>query len=185
MRQADKTVRALVLLLANAAMAGEPVVGLASPVRTLMFDGLGAAKVGMTVREVESALKLKLTGDEPPSGLDPEGMSDFQACHYVSNDEKLPGVQFMVRDGKVGRIDVSRDAYRTAKGARVGTTEAQVRRLYPDIKMEPHPYDAGGHYLRLTSRDRKYGIIFETNGATVTSFRSGRLEPIGGIEGCE
>jgi hypothetical protein len=91
----------------------------------------------------------------------------------------------MVLDGKVGRIDVSRDAYRTAKGARVGTTEAQVRRLYPGIKMEPHPYDAGGHYLRLTSRDRKYGIIFETDGATVTSFRSGRLEPIRGIEGCE
>jgi hypothetical protein len=157
---------------------------LASPLRTLMFDGLGPAKVGMTVREVESALKLKLTGDEPPSGLDPEGMSDFQACHYVSNEAKLPGVQFMVVDGKVGRIDVGRDGYRTAKGAHVGSTEAEIRRLYPAIEVEAHPYDPGGHYLRLASRDRRYGMIFETDGARVTDFRSGWLEPVGYVEGC-
>jgi hypothetical protein len=81
-------------------------------------------------------------------------------------------------------LDVRRDGYRTAKGAHVGSTEAEIRRLYPAIEVEAHPYDPGGHYLRLASRDRRYGMIFETDGAKVTDFRSGWVEPVGYVEGC-
>jgi plasmid stabilization system protein ParE len=153
--------------------------------RTLSFSGLGPAKIGMTVREIENALRVKLDGDRLPPGLDPAGIAEFRACHYVSNDRDLPGVHFMIMEGKVERIDISGGAYATAKGARVGSREADLRRLYPEAKVEPHPYDDAGHYFVLASADGKNGMIFETHGATVTTFRAGRLQPVRGIEGCE
>lgn len=63
-------------------------------------------------------------------------------------------------------------------------TEEEVKRLYPQAAVERHPYDDAGHYLRLMSCDRQYGMVFETNGRVVTSFRSGKLGPVGYIEGC-
>jgi hypothetical protein len=152
--------------------------------RTLTFAGLGPAKIGMTVHEIENALRVKLEGDELPSGADASDIREFRACHYVSNERDVPGVRFMVLEGKVGRIDISGGAYATAKGARVGLREADVRRLYPEAKVEPHPYEPDGHYLRVISRDRQHAMIFETDGVKVTSFRSGRSEPVGFIEGC-
>jgi len=162
-------------------------IAAAAGVATLVlgFDGLGHAKIGMTVPEVEKALEVKLsTTEEPPPGSSATEWAEFNGCHHVWNAKALPGIQFMVTKGKVVRIEVDAGAYRTSKGAGLKTTEAQLRRLYPEIRVEPHFYDPAGHYFRLESRDRKYAILFETDGVSVTSFRSGYVEPVGYVEGC-
>lgn len=139
----------------------------------LSFKGFGPITVGMSVREAEKALNMSLTEDDAS-----------QSCHYARHDSNLPGVAFMVVDGKIARVDISSPEYRTSKGARVGMTEQEVRRLYPKAAIEPHPYDDAGHYLVVTSDDGRYGIIFETDGKVVTDFRGGWRQPVGYIEGC-
>jgi hypothetical protein len=163
---------AFVFLLGHVAAAGEPVT---SPTRwTLSFKGLGPVKVGMTVQEAEKVLKMKLQEEQ----VDEPG-----GCHHARSERELPGVGFLVIDGRVARVDVSKHTYRTASGARVGMTEKEIRRLYPQIKVEPHQYDPAGHYLILTSADQRYGIVFETDGHLVTDLRGGEREPVGYVEG--
>lgn len=139
----------------------------------LSFKGFGPVTVGMSVREAEKALKVSLNEDDAS-----------ESCHYARNDGDLPGVAFMVVDGKIARVDISSPAYRTSKGARVGMTEQEVRQIYPKVAVEPHPYDDAGHHLVVTSDDERHGMVFETNGKVVTEFRAGWREPVGYIEGC-
>ncbi len=162
----------IAILLGLAAVAAP---WLRKPARwTLSFEGFGPVKIGMTVREAEKALGMKLVENEVS-----------EPCHYAWREGELPGVGFMVLDGKIVRIDVTKDAYRAESGARVGAAEEEIRRLHPQIQVERHPYDDDGHYLVLADRDRRYGMIFETNGKVVTSFRAGERKPVGYIEGCE
>lgn len=151
-------------------MAGEPPAG--SSRWTVSFKGFGPVKFGMTVREAEKALKMRLAEEQTS-----------EACHYASNEKELRGAAFMVIDGKVARVDVY-DAYRTDRGARIGMSEAEIRSLYPGIQVEPHHYDPTGHYLVVTSADGQTGIVFETDGKVVTDFRAGQREPVGYVEGC-
>ena len=162
----------IAVLLGLAALAA-PLVR--KPARwTLSFEGFGPVRVGMTVAEAGKALKVKLVEHEPP-----------EPCHYAWSEGELPGIAFMVLDGRVVRVDVTKDVYRAESGARVGATEEEVRRLHPQVQVERHPYDDDGHYLVLASRDQRYGMIFETDGKVVTSFRAGEREPVRYIEGCE
>ena len=43
-------------------------------------------------------------------------------------------------------------------------TEAEIRRLYPAMRVEPHPYTGPeGHYLVFRARGEPYGLIVETD----------------------
>jgi len=154
----------------------------------LSFAALGPVKIGMTVPMAERALNTKLTAigsmaagwkTDPP--MDPADIDDD--CYYVAA-ETLPGLSFMVVGKKIARIDVTKGGYETERRARIGTTEAELRRLYPHVEVTPHQYDEAGHYFLLTSTDRKYGIVFETDGKVVTNFQCGELEPVQYVEGC-
>ena len=94
----------------------------------------------------------------------------------------------MFEGGRVVRIDISRAGIRTGAGAGVGDSEERIKRLYTGhITVEPHFYDHDGHYLTYspdTSADRGYGMVFETDGTKVTSFRVGTLAAIALVEGC-
>jgi len=78
--------------------------------------------------------------------------------------------------------------YRTASGARVGMSEAEVRRRYgPAMRVEPHPYTGPeGHYLIYRARGEPYGLIVETNYETgrAGSIRVGLWRYVQLIEGC-
>ena len=50
--------------------------------------------------------------------------------------------------------------------------------------MSQHPYDDNGHYLRIDLKGTKYSMILETDGKRVTSYRVGKSEEVGYIEGC-
>jgi pyruvate/2-oxoglutarate dehydrogenase complex dihydrolipoamide dehydrogenase (E3) component len=90
----------------------------------------------------------------------------------------------MVEARRIVRVDILSAVHRTTDGIRIGMTEKEVRKRYPNVRTEEHQYDPAGHYLVLESKDRRYGIVFETDGERVTNFRIGELGPVGYVEGC-
>jgi hypothetical protein len=101
---------------------------------------------------------------------------------------RWPGLAMMVSGGRVVRIETEDARYRTASGARVGMSEAEILRLYgPAMRVEPHPYtDPEGHYLVYRARGEAYGLIVETHYETgrAGSIRVGLWRYVQLIEGC-
>ncbi|MGI0492790.1 hypothetical protein ACN4EG_13485 [Alkalinema pantanalense CENA528] len=143
-------------------------------------NGLGPVLVGMTVAEAEKAAGRKFNTDkEGPNGI---------ACLY-SQPQGLPGVGFMVVDGRIARIDVwSNRKITTFRGAKIGDSEARIKQLYgKQIQVQQHEYDPKGHYLVFVPKDkadRNFRVVFETDGQKVTRFRSGKLPEVEYVEGC-
>ena len=113
---------------------------------------------------------------------------DNSKCAYLASALVPDQIGIMFQDGVVARVDVVKPGIRTASGAEIGSTEDAVKRLYPGrISVEQHRYDPDGHYLRYTpvdATDRPYGMVFETDGKRVTSFRVGTAAAISLVEGC-
>ena len=126
----------------------------------------------------EALRRIGATGENYP---DPD-----VDCSYW-HTPRWPGLNMMVSGGRVVRIETEDRRYRTASGARVGMTEAEIRRLYPTMRVEPHPYTGPqGHYLVYRARGEPYGLILETDPDTgrVVQFRVGLWEAVQLIEGC-
>ena len=77
---------------------------------------------------------------------------------------------------------------RAVSGVGIGSTEEEVGRTDPGkIRVEGHFYLPNGHYLVYTPADPRLahlGLIFETDGRVVTSFRFGLKDSVAQIEGC-
>jgi hypothetical protein len=144
----------------------------------LFINGIGAVRVGMTVSQAAKAAGTKLAGDSPNNN-----------CYYVKPQNQPKNLSFMVTKGRISRVDVRQNTQiTTLKGGKIGDTEAQIKSLYPgQIKVTPHKYVQGGHYLTFIPKDRSnqnYRVVFETNGKRVTEFRSGKLPEVEFVEGC-
>ena len=119
-----------------------------------------------------------------------EGDLASQGCFYYKFQGGVPGLSMMVVGDRIVRIDIRESSKITTRsGAGIGSTEDQVKALYPgQIEVTPHPYVKGGHYLTFVPRstaDSKYRIIFETDQrGKVTEFRAGQLPEVTAIEGC-
>jgi hypothetical protein len=138
-------------------------------------DGVGPAKIGMTLPQLRAALQERLK--EEDSGSD--------ACWYVTS-AKHPHTSFMILGGRFVRVDVTARGIATSDGIQVGDFEAAVRKKYaPSITVAPHKYIDHGHYLTIRSGDRKYGIRFETEKGKITGFYAGLFSAIQYVEGCE
>ncbi len=144
----------------------------------LRFDGIGAVKIGMTLRHVNAALGEKFS---TPKG------TDEQKCFYVE-PTKHPDTGIMMLDGRVARVDVYLPANEaqprtaTVKGVSIGDSESMVQKLYGTaVAVSPHHY-TDGHYLTIESGE--YGLRFETDEDKVTSFYAGTLMAIAFVEGC-
>jgi hypothetical protein len=136
-------------------------------------DGVGPAKVGMNLPQLNMALHEKFAM--------PESKED-QGCFYVTAS-KNPQVSFMIQSGLLVRVDVDRSGLATTEGVQVGDSEEHVKQVYGSrLKVEPHHY-TDGHYLTL--RSGKYGIRFETDQGKVSTFYAGTFEAIQYIEGCQ
>jgi hypothetical protein len=156
--------------------------------------GLGPVQVGMTIRQAEKALGAKLRVEKYSDDSGPDD------CQYAFRaDAKFPEVGYMLNARRIVRIDIEVPGYgpqhspiRTAEGVGLGSTESAVKRAYGrTLKIEPHSYGGGEassepewHYLVVDESDHKRGIIFETEGLKVTSFRAGKYPELGWIEGC-
>lgn len=164
-----------VAIVANAAPALSAAVR-ENPTRDPPLDELAGVKVGMTLAQLRSR-GITITREEE---ADPE-----EPCSWAEV-KGLTDVQFMLDGETVARIDVFSPAYATLGGVRVGQSEAEVRhRLGDRVKVEPHPYTGPeGHYLVVHAKSAPMGLILETDGKKVLSYRIGRWEPVQWIEGC-
>lgn len=140
--------------------------------------GYGPVQTGMTVGQAGDAAARPLTQVNP----------GFEECDYVHfADDSSRAVQFMVIEGRVARVDVNDSTISTSHGVRIGDTEASVEAKYPGrITVSPHKY-VDGYYLTVgpeAPADSGHAIVFETDGARVTTYRAGRMPEVEYIEGC-
>ena len=145
-------------------------------------DGFGRAKVGMTVNAANSAAGTRLVS------LDGK-KTQSKGCAYVKPKTTPEGIQFMLTDGRIARVDVVKNKQiTTVSGAKIGDTEAKIKSLYAGkIQVTPHKYVTGGHYLTFTPDSpnyKNYRVVFETDGNRVTRYRAGKLPEVEFVEGC-
>ena len=137
--------------------------------------GVGDIRFGMPLADVENALGHPFEWEEVLGG-----------CGHGTPKGWADGMQLMVYDGVVPRVDVWRGEGRTEDGFGIGTREAELLKFFGEnAEIGPHPYVDEGHYVTVPWReDTIFRYIFETEGDTVTSFRAGRLPEVRWIEGC-
>jgi len=139
----------------------------------ISFNNVAGVQVGMTIQQASQRLGRKLV----PVGTSNEG------CFYVEPESGNVGITFMVENGYIVRFDVTGNNVLSDQGVKIGDSEEKVKSAYPGrVETERHPYDEKGHYLKI--KNGGFGMIFETDGKNVTSFRAGRLNEVSYIEGC-
>jgi hypothetical protein len=143
-----------------------------TPKYVVTFNSFGGVKVGMTVSKASKALGVRLFSTEQGT------------CRYFEANGRFKDMGFMVNDGTIARFDISERGFATDKGAKVGDTEARIKRLYKgQYKVSKHKY-TDGNYIEVAMKGGKYSIIFETDGKHVTYIRAGRAPEVGYVEGC-
>lgn len=145
----------------------------------LTDSSFGDIRIGMTLTELQSAIGT--LGDTTKLNRE---------CDIVSASDPYrlpPGVSITQVNGRVARIDVENDSIASDKGIRVGDTEAKVKEAYGNaVIVEPHKY-IDGHYLEIrsgTDSATAKGIVYETDGKKVITFRAGFWDPVRWVEGC-
>ena len=132
------------------------------------FQGIGPIRFGMTLKEASVALGESLS--TPP---DTESQS---ACwSTVVPKSAPPGVSFMVIGDTIVRVDVEAAGVATDDSVEVGWTTAQLEQRYGDGLEADHSLGGEPKFI-LASRDpeRRYLIVFLTNGSRIISYRAGR-----------
>jgi hypothetical protein len=122
----------------------------------------------------EAAIALGEPLQAPPS----QDSADIEfACpfYYIRPSTAPAGLSFMVIDDTIVRADVESGAVSTMGGLHVGSSETDVRRQYAGSIDEDRSL-GGETLLILTSTDveRRFLVIFKTDGNRVTSYRAGR-----------
>lgn len=133
-------------------------------ISTVGFDDI---TFGMTVVEAEAESGVCLRPDRPVN----------QECYRVVPDPGPDGISFLVTEGTIERVDVFGGSVTTRSGIGLGSSEAEVAEQFGvALEVRPHP-QGGGNELVLVPTDEadaEFRVVFETNGETVTRYRSGR-----------
>ena len=141
----------------------------------LTYSGLGSLRIGMTLRDAERA-GFKIVVDEQ--------FSEISVCG-LARVSGYDNVQLLFEENRIARIEIYDRKFSTFSGAKVGDTENDIRQIYgARVKVEPHKYDPNGHYMVVSSSDKKYALVFETDGKTVTDLRAGRIPAVHYVEHC-
>jgi hypothetical protein len=144
----------------------------AAPEYVVTFNSFGAVKIGMTVSKASKALGVRLFSTEQGN------------CRYFEANGRFRDMGFMVNNGTIARFDISERGFATDKGARVGDTEARIKRLYKGQYTVSKHFYTDGHNIEVEMKGGKYRIIFETDGKRVTYIRAGRSPEVDYVEGC-
>ena len=140
------------------------------------YDRFGPVKIGMTLSQAAKALGVHVTRDAGYEGSD---------CYYASPKRGFKNIAFMMSGRRIARIDIDSKDCATDRGAKIGDSEARIKRLYKGrYKVYQHKYVDDGHYIEVEIRGGKYSIIFETDGKRVVTYRVGKPEQVGYVEGC-
>jgi hypothetical protein len=144
----------------------------------LGLDSLGPIRAGMTVEQVLALADF--------SGMERRQPAD--QCWYLHYGQVRkgdgPSFQLMIIDGRVVRIELLGTLH-TLSGARIGSTEAELRQLYGSrLDVQPHKYDEKGRTITYRSGDGANGLRFETSSGKVTAIQAGPWEHLNYVEGC-
>ena len=142
----------------------------------LGLGSLGPIRAGMLVEQV-----LPLA-DFP-------GLERRQApgeCWYLRYRAGGADFDLMIIDGKVARLELNgASRLHTFGGAAIGSTEAQLRRLYGSgLDVQPDKYDPAGHTLTYRSSGGEYGLRFATSAGKVTAIQTASWQHLHYVEGC-
>ena len=140
------------------------------------LDEMAGVKVGMTVAQLRAAGFDATKDDGPDPG---------NSCGYA-RIASLKDLFFMLDGDTVVRIEVATPGHPTLRGIEVGMSEGDVlSRLGPAVKIQSHPYTGPtGHYFSVHREGDPFGLIMETDGKKVVSYRIGRWSFVQWKEGC-
>jgi hypothetical protein len=141
------------------------------------YDRLGKIRIGATLKELERD-GLAVAGQDEP-------LDEGSTCTYATFKAQ-PDLAVMLDGPRIVRIDIGGAQHEAPGGVRVGQSEAEaLKRLGGKARVEPHPYTGPeGHYLVVHEEGAPRGLIVETDGKTVQSWRIGQWEQVQWIEGC-
>lgn len=160
----------------NVVNAGNAVAPVPAINETVNFDRLGPIRIGATIGELQRDGLILAKRDDPMEG---------STCGYA-HFKDMPDVAVMLDGDRVVRIDIGDKQHEALGGVRVGMSEADaLKRLGSKAKVEPHPYTGPeGHYLVVHDEGAPRGLIVETDGKEVGSYRFGAWEQVQWVEGC-
>lgn len=144
------------------------------------LTGVGPIRIGMTLEETTDALGLPVV---------PLGSNSNGDCAYYQPDTLSQALGLMVVDNRVIRVDVwPGSSLSTLSGVKIGSTEAELKALYPDqIEEAPNPYTQG-KFLTFVPNDPElalYRLVFETDPqGKVVQFRTGQFPAVTWPDGC-
>ena len=141
------------------------------------INGIGPIRVGMTIQQAQASARTRLLSQGDKLGN----------CWYVKPQGGPRDISFMVIDGQIARVDIyGNSRITTISGAKIGDSENRIKSLYA-VRSTPHEYIQGGHYLTFVPNDRsdrRYRMVFETDGQRVKMIRAGRIPEVEYVEGC-
>ncbi len=149
-------------------LVGAPAFDAASSVSTV---GIDRVTFGMTVAQAETELGAEFVAVDEAAGGD---------CYLVRPAGGPGGVELTVTSNTIERVDITTDLITTRSGAGVGMAETALFELFGD-RLSSAPREGGGNTITFTpvdAGDADFRVIFETDGSTVTSFRSGRVPQV-------
>jgi len=143
----------------------------------LGMSGLGPIRAGMTAEQVMQLADFDGLERKKPAG----------ECWYLRyRGGRGAAFDLMIIEDKVVRLELNgASTLGTFAGARIGTTEDELKSLYgPRLDVQPHKYDEAGHTITLKSSAGDYGLRFETSHGKVTAIQAGPWEHLNYVEGC-
>jgi hypothetical protein len=143
----------------------------------LGLGNLGPIRAGMTVEQVMRLADFSGLERKKPAG----------ECWYLNYRGGSSAFDLMIIGGVVVRLELKGDSkLHTFSGARIGTTEEELKALYGSrLDVQPHKYDTNGHTITLKSSSGEDGLRFETSAGKVTAIQAGPWEHLHYVEGCD
>ena len=175
--------RALALSLVLVALAGRSAFAGDVESWVLSQDGIGLAKVGINIDQLQKVIQEKLAYDPARNG----------DCSLITNKHLGPmGLSFTIESGYLTRVNVEFYGtdprpllFKTEAGIGLGSREEDLLKAYPGARIKPNPADPTWHTVIAESPDHTRGMVFETNGQTVKSIRVGDYRAISHLNECE
>lgn len=143
---------------------------------------VGPFQIGMTVDEASAA------GGAPLF----EAEHQDPSCAYYTHDPSTgldQELRFMVRAGRIVRIDIDGDRLKTLSGLGNGNTKAELTSTYGNgVIVSPshtgNSSDAYVTFIPFDEGDADFRLRFETTDDIVTTFRIGRLPEVEWVDRC-
>lgn len=140
------------------------------------FEALAGVRIGMTIADLRAA-GFAAEKDEGP---DPDNH-----CGYA-RIPTLRGLFFMMYGERIVRIDVAAKGHPTLGGVEVGMDEVEVmRRLGKQARvLRANDRGALAHDVVVHEEGVATGLLIETDGRTVTSYRIGQWDAVRSKDEC-